>query len=288
MVKRMPARILDGAALAKKIKAELYKKTYGIKTRHPCLVTVLVGDDPASKVYIANKEKDCKECGFDSIAVNLSPSITEIELINILKEYSEDDNVDGIILQQPLPWHLFTYNVIEAIIPHKDVDGFHPTNIGYNTYGTEHFLPCTPAGIMELLDNYSISVEGKHAVVIGRSNIVGKPMSTLLLNKSATVTTCHSKTKDLKKFCKDADILISAVGKPGIITADMVKEGAVVIDVGITRVDKKLYGDVDFEAVSEIASWITPVPGGVGPMTRAMLMKNTYRAFMLGQNKKNK
>ncbi len=240
---------------------------------------VIVGDDSASKVYVANKEKACEELGMYSEKYALAENTTEVELLDLINKLNQDDKIHGILVQLPLPKHLDDKVIINNILPKKDVDAFHPTNVGRIMIGDFDFVPCTPAGIMELIHESGVEVEGKECVVIGRSNIVGKPMSMLLLHENGTVTTCHSRTKDLKAVTKRADILVAAVGIPKFVTGDMVKEGAVVIDVGMDRDENgKLCGDVDFDSVEPIAGAITPVPGGVGPMTIAMLMRNTLTA----------
>ena len=245
----------------------------------PGLAVVIVGDDSASKVYVANKEKACEELGMYSEKYAMSEDTTEEELLELINKLNADDNIHGILVQLPLPKHLDDKTIINNILPKKDVDAFHPTNVGRIMIGDFDFVPCTPAGIMELIHESGVEVCGKECVVIGRSNIVGKPMSMLLLHENGTVTTCHSRTNDLKAVTKRADILVAAVGIPKFVTADMVKEGAVVIDVGMDRDENgKLCGDVDFESVEKVAGAITPVPGGVGPMTIAMLMKNTMTA----------
>jgi methylenetetrahydrofolate dehydrogenase (NADP+)/methenyltetrahydrofolate cyclohydrolase len=274
-------KILDGKAVSQRIKdqlklevAEMTKvgKTVG-------LTVIIVGDDPASRVYVNSKKKACAEIGIISNEYTLSADTTEAQLLEIINKLNKDKKVNGILVQLPLPKHICEENIINSINPQKDVDAFHPQNVGKIMIGNFDFLPCTPAGVMELIAESGIDITGKDCVVLGRSNIVGKPQSMLLLHKNGTVTICHSKTKDLKEVTKRADIIIAAIGRANFLTADMVKEGAVVIDVGINRLDNgKLCGDVDFENVSKIASAITPVPGGVGPMTIAMLMKNTITA----------
>ena len=243
-----------------------------------CLAVIIVGDDPASKVYVANKKKACEALGIISREYALPENTSEEQLLGLIDELNNDREVNGILCQLPLPRRLNEQRIINAISPLKDVDAFHPQNVGHIMIGDYSFLPCTPAGIMEMLKSEGIEVSGKHCVVIGRSNIVGKPMAMLLLQANGTVTVCHSKTRGLKEICREADILVSAVGKAGFVTADMVKPGAVVIDVGMNRENGKLCGDVDFAAVEPIAAAITPVPGGVGPMTIAMLMCNTLTA----------
>lgn len=242
------------------------------------LAVIIVGEDPASKVYVANKKKACESLGIISEEYALPETTTEAELLELINTLNNKKSINGILCQLPLPEHLDEKIIINSILPEKDVDAFHPHNVGRIMIGDYDFVPCTPAGIMEMLDFEGIDPEGKECVVIGRSNIVGKPMGMLLLHKNGTVTICHSRTKDLKEICKRADILVAAVGRAKFVTADMVKEGAVIIDVGMNRVDGKLCGDVDFDAVKDKASAITPVPGGVGPMTIAMLMQNTLTA----------
>lgn len=258
--------------------AQLIKNT-GIT---PGLAVILVGDDSASHVYVRNKKLACEYCGFYSQSFELPKETTEEQLLDLICELNKNDKIDGILVQMPLPAHIDPDTVINAILPEKDVDAFNPENVGKIMLGEYSFLPCTPAGVMELLKYYNIDVSGKECVVIGRSNIVGKPMAMLLLHENATVTICHSRTKRLADVTRRADIIVAAVGKAGFVTADMVKEGAVVIDVGINRnADGKLCGDVDFEAVEKKASYITPVPGGVGPMTISMLMQNTLTSAKL-------
>ena len=278
------AKIIDGKALAAKKQAALQEKVERLKAESglvPGLVVILVGDDPASQVYVRNKERFAKKVGFLSETVRLSESISEEELIQVIEKYNKDERFHGILVQLPLPKHINDKRVILAIDPKKDVDGFHPMNTGHLWSGRPVMVPCTPAGIMELLREYEVALEGKTAVIIGRSNIVGKPMAQLLLEKNATVTLAHSRTRDLAKVTKQADILIVAIGQGHFVTAGFVKEGAVVIDVGMNRdVDGRLIGDVDFEEVEPIASLITPVPGGVGPMTITMLMEQTYQSAL--------
>lgn len=274
----MAAIIIDGKALAEKVKTRTAAEAEGLK-RRPGLAVILVGDDPASRVYVTGKEKDCAQCGFLSFEHKLEASTTQEELMALVERLNHDDAVDGILCQLPLPRHLDEEAVLNAIDPDKDVDCFHPVNVGRLSIGAPVFLPCTPAGVMEMLKEYGISPAGKRCVVLGRSNIVGKPMAMLLTQADGTVTICHSRTPDLAAITRQADILVSAVGRVGLVTADMVKDGAVVIDVAMNRNDAgKLCGDVDFAAVAEKASYITPVPGGVGPMTRAMLMANILTA----------
>ncbi|MBM6939231.1 bifunctional methylenetetrahydrofolate dehydrogenase/methenyltetrahydrofolate cyclohydrolase FolD [Pseudoflavonifractor phocaeensis] len=274
----MTAKIMDGKALAAQVKSRVKAQVEGLTAR-PGLAVILVGDDPASRVYVNGKKRDCAECGIYSEEYALPASTTQEELMELVEALNGREDIDGILCQLPLPKGLDEEAVIRAIDPAKDVDCFHPYNVGELMIGRQSFQPCTPAGVMELLDAYGIDPAGKHAVVVGRSNIVGKPQAMLLLQRSATVTVCHSKTADLAQECRQADILVSAVGRVGLITADMVKDGAVVIDVAMNRnAEGKLCGDVCYEEVAQKASYITPVPGGVGPMTRAMLMVNTLTA----------
>ncbi len=274
------SKIIDGKAVSAFIKDKVREDVTALKNKgiDTCLAVILVGNDPASQIYVANKKKACEDLGIISKEFLLPETATEEELLTLVNTLNEDKSINGILCQLPLPCGLDDKKIINAISPLKDVDAFHPSNVGKIMIGDYDFAPCTPAGVMEMLKYYEISVEGKNCVVIGRSNIVGKPMSMLLLHKNGTVTVCHSKTKNLKEICSKADILVAAVGKANFVTADMVKEGAVVIDVGMNRSEGKLCGDVDFERVQEKASFITPVPGGVGPMTIAMLMKNTLIA----------
>ena len=277
------AILIDGKDLAAKVKARVREEAATLP-RKAGLAVILVGEDPASKVYVAGKERDCVECGIESFSYRLSAETSQEELLALIKELNEDDRVDGILCQLPLPKGLDEQLVIDTIAPEKDVDCFHPFNVGRLQIGDPVFLPCTPAGVMEMLKAYEIPVAGKRCVVLGRSNIVGKPMSALLLQQNGTVTTCHSRTENLADITREADILVAAVGRTDFVTADMVKEGAVVIDVAMNRnAAGKLCGDVDFEAVKEKASYITPVPGGCGPMTRAMLMENILTASKLHQ-----
>lgn len=265
---------IDGKALAAQVKARVREEAEKLP-RQPGLAVILVGEDPASKVYVNGKEKDCTECGIQSFSHRLPAETSQEELLALVQELNADRLVDGILCQLPLPKGLDEEAVINAIAPDKDVDCFHPFNVGRMSIGEPVFLPCTPAGVMEMLRAYDISVKGKNCVVLGRSNIVGKPMAMLLTQADGTVTVCHSKTEDLAEYTRRADILVSAIGKTGFVTADMVKDGAVVIDVAMNRDENgKLCGDVDFAAVEPKAAYITPVPGGVGPMTRAMLMEN--------------
>ncbi len=275
------AKLIDGKVISAAVKQRVADEVAELKTKgiEPCLAVIIVGEDPASKVYVANKEKACAATGMKSLKFALPAETTNEELLALIEKLNNDSSVNGILCQLPLPRHLDETAVINAISPLKDVDAFHPVNVGKIMTGDYDFLPCTPAGIMEMLDYENIDIEGKTCVVIGRSNIVGKPMSMLLLHKNGTVTICHSRTKNLKEVCASADILVAAVGRANFVTADMVKEGAVVIDVGINRLpDGKLCGDVNFTECEPKASYITPVPGGVGPMTIATLMKNTLTA----------
>ena len=276
------AQIIDGKRISQEIKENLRKQVEELKKqgKECTLVVIQVGNDPASCVYVANKKRACEYIGINSRSYELPEETTETELLALIDELNVDKSVYGILCQLPLPKHISEKNVINRIAPQKDVDGFHPKNVGRLMIGEFGFVSCTPAGIIELLKHSNISMEGKNCVVIGRSNIVGKPMAMLMLRENATVTICHSKTKNLEEICKQADILIVAIGKPKFITKDYVKEGAVVIDVGIHRdAANKLCGDVDFESVEPICSAITPVPGGVGPMTICMLMKNCIDAM---------
>ncbi len=282
------ANLINGKEISLRVRGEVKAETADFIQKTgtvPGLAVILVGDDPASKIYVGNKKKACLEVGFNSFEHILPAETSQADLIGLIEKLNADPSVHGILCQLPLPKHIDERAVIGAISPKKDVDAFHPANVGKIMIGDYDFLPCTPAGVMELIRSAGISVAGKKCVVVGRSNIVGKPMAMLLLHENGTVTICHSKTKDLAAECREADILVAAVGKPKLITADMVKEGAVVIDVGMNRDENgKLCGDVDFSAVSEKAGFITPVPGGVGPMTIAMLMKNTLTAAKLAKN----
>ena len=275
------ANIIDGKAVSAQVKEDIRIETEKLKAQgiEIGLAVVIVGNDPASQVYVRNKEKACETVGFNSYKYALPEETTEQELLALVDKLNNDDKVDGILVQLPLPKHLDDKMIINNIRPDKDVDAFHPVNVGKIMIGDYSFLPCTPAGVMELIKSTGTQIEGKECVVIGRSNIVGKPQAMLLLHQSGTVTICHSKTKDLKTVASRADILVAAVGRAKMITADYVKQGAVVIDVGMNRDENgKLCGDVDFESVKDKAGYITPVPGGVGPMTIAMLMKNTLTA----------
>ncbi len=282
------AKILSGKDVSERIKDGLAKEVETLKEQgiFPGLAVIIVGDDPASRVYVNNKKKACERLGIYSEEYALSENTSEAELLGLIDELNGKDYISGILVQLPLPKHISEENVIERINPKKDVDAFHPVNVGKIMTGDYDFVPCTPAGIMELIKESEVSVSGKECVVVGRSNIVGKPMAMLLLHANGTVTVCHSRTKDLKEKAKNADILVVAVGKPDFVTGDMVKKGAVVIDVGINRIaEKKLVGDVDFETAEKVAGAITPVPGGVGPMTIAMLMKNTVKAALINKTK---
>lgn len=275
------AKLISGKEVSARVKAEVKAECDRLKEKGitPGLAVIIVGNDPASRVYVNNKKKACAEVGFVSEEYALPENTTEEQLLELVDELNKKDTIHGILCQLPLPSHLDEKAVINAISPEKDVDAFHPSNVGKIMIGDYTFLPCTPAGVMEMIHFSGIDVSGKNCVVIGRSNIVGKPMAMLLLHENGTVTICHSRTKNLKEICSQADILVAAVGRPNFVTADMVKDGAVVLDVGINRLKSgKLCGDVDFEAVEKKASFITPVPGGVGPMTIAMLMKNTLSA----------
>lgn len=290
--------IIDGKKIAAEIRSELKKEIDLLKSASkplPGLIAILVGDNPASEVYVRSKGKACEEIGMRTKTEKLSADISEIDLLEIIKNYNSDNDYNGILVQLPLPKHINEIKIIEAVHPGKDVDGFHPISVGNLVIGNETFLPCTPAGIQELLVRSNILLKGKHVVVVGRSNIVGKPIANILLQKrenaNAVVTVCHSAANDISYFTKQADILIAAIGQPKFVKAEMVKDNVVVIDVGINRVKDethpkgyKIVGDVDFDEVSKKSSFITPVPGGVGPMTIAMLLKNTYKAYLI-QNK---
>ena len=286
--------LIDGKKIAAEIKEEIKNKISDLVNEGkniPGLVTILVGDDPGSLIYVNNKEKACKEVGMRSVSEKLNADTNQQDLLDLISSYNNNKDYHGILIQLPLPKHINEDKVIEAISPKKDVDGFHPISIGNLVLGKDTFISCTPAGIQELLKRYNIETSGKHVVVLGRSNIVGKPVANLLMQKNkyanAVVTVCHSATKDLAQFTRTADILIAAIGKPHFVKEDMVKEGVVVIDVGINRIKddthpngSKVVGDVDFPNVSKKASYITPVPGGVGLMTVAMLLQNTYKAYL--------
>jgi methylenetetrahydrofolate dehydrogenase (NADP+)/methenyltetrahydrofolate cyclohydrolase len=277
----MAAKIIDGKTIAQQVRAEWKVRADALKARGitPGLAVIIVGEDPASKVYVANKVKACAELGLHSEHITMPAETSEAALLAKIAELNRDTRIHGILVQLPVPKHIDSNKVLNAISPEKDVDGFHPENVGALVTGNMRFAPCTPYGSMKLLEKSGVAIEGKHAVVVGRSNIVGKPMALLLLQANATVTICTSKTVDLAKFTRDADILVVATGKPKMITGDMIKPGAAVIDVGINRLpDGKLCGDVDFDSAREVAGWITPVPGGVGPMTITMLVANTVQA----------
>ncbi|HAI87483.1 MAG TPA: bifunctional methylenetetrahydrofolate dehydrogenase/methenyltetrahydrofolate cyclohydrolase FolD [Firmicutes bacterium] len=283
----MPATIIDGKAVAASIrqdaaaKAARFKEEYG---REPGLAVVIVGDNPASRVYVNSKKKACAQCGIYSEEHALPADVTEGETLDLVRRLNGDPNIDGVLVQLPLPEHISEDKIIETIAPSKDVDGFHPINVGNLVVGKPALRPCTPAGIMELIHRTGIALKGKHAVVVGRSNIVGKPVALMLLAEHATVTICHSRTQDLPAVCRSADVLVAAVGRPQMIKGDWIKPGAVVIDVGVNRIaEKKLVGDVDFAGASAVAAAITPVPGGVGPMTIAMLMHNCVQAAFAAQ-----
>ncbi|MGE4571467.1 MAG: bifunctional methylenetetrahydrofolate dehydrogenase/methenyltetrahydrofolate cyclohydrolase FolD [Candidatus Izemoplasmatales bacterium] len=276
------SQILDGKKLSKQIKEEVKTEVMNLYNKYgkkPHLVVILVGDDPASETYVASKERSSKAVGIKSTIIKKDSSIKEDELIDLIQELNNDDSVHGILLQLPIPKHIDEEKIINLIDPRKDVDGFSNHHVARLNKGLDALVPCTPLGIMELLKAYQIDIEGKHAVVMGRSQIVGKPMASLLLKANATVTITHSRTKDMKDMAKQADILVVAIGKAKMVDESFVKEGAVLIDVGISRIDGKLYGDIDFDSVKNKASYITPVPGGVGPMTIAMLLKNTVTCF---------
>ena len=276
----MSAVMMDGKALAAKVKEGVRNQVEAFRSR-PGLAVVLVGDDPASRVYVNGKKKDCAECGIYSEEYHLPQEATQAQLLELVRTLNEREEMDGILVQLPLPAHLDEREVLLAIRPDKDVDCFHPFNVGQLMIGEQSFQPCTPAGVMRMLEEYGIDPAGKHCVVVGRSNIVGKPQAMLMLQKNATVTICHTRTRNLKEMCLQADILVAAAGRAGLITADMVEEGAVVVDVAMHRNEAgKLCGDVD-PAAAQRASYMTPVPGGVGPMTRAMLMENTLTAARL-------
>ena len=277
--------IINGKEISDKFLKKLKKEVCNLKTElnlQPALAVIIVGDDPASKIYVRNKKRACEEIGIKSIEFALPTNTSENELLNLIDALNKRPDVNGILVQMPLPPHINEKIIIAHINPIKDVDAFHETNVGKIMIGNFKFLPCTPAGIIHLLDESNIEISSKHCVIIGRSNIVGKPLAMLMLHRDATVTICHSKTKNLTEICKTADILSAAVGKVNFVTSNMVKPGAVVVDVGINRCENgKICGDVDFEHVKNIASYITPVPGGVGPMTISMLMKNTITAALM-------
>lgn len=277
------AQIIDGKALSAVVKDEVRAEVAALEARYgrkPCLAVIIVGENPASQVYVRNKVRAAEYTGIESRKIELPADVPEAELLEKIAELNGDPTVDGILVQLPLPGHIDEEKVIDAIARDKDVDGFHPGNVAGLWLGKDCIVPCTPAGVMRMIDSIGYDLKGKSAVVVGRSNIVGKPVAKLLLDRNATVTIAHSRTVDLGAVCRSADVLVAAVGRPQMITGDMVKPGALVIDVGINRTgDGKLVGDVDYESVSPVAGWITPVPGGVGPMTIAMLMENTIRCY---------
>lgn len=282
------AKLLMGKEVSARIKAELKTEVENLKKEgiNPGLAVISVGEDPASQVYVRNKERACEECGIYSEKYALPAETNQEELLKLIDELNNKSSISGILVQLPVPKHIDEKTIINAIAPNKDVDAFHPVNVGKIMVGNYDFVPCTPAGVMELIKESGIDVSGKECVIVGRSNIVGKPQAMLLLHQNGTVTICHSKTKNLAEKTKNADILVAAVGIPNFIKGDMIKEGAVVIDVGINRLEnKKLCGDVEFESAEKVAGAITPVPGGVGPMTIAMLMKNTVKAAILNKSK---
>lgn len=279
------AKLISGKAVSAALRTQIREETAALRENHgihPGLAVVLVGNDPASQIYVRNKQKACEEVGFRAFEYRLNENSTQEQLLDLIRVLNKDDKVHGILVQLPLPKHIDEQTVILTIAPEKDVDAFHPMNVGRIMIGNYEFLPCTPAGVMELIDSTGVDLNGTNCVVVGRSNIVGKPMAMLLLHRNATVTICHSRTRNLAEVCAGADILVSAVGKPHFIRADMVKDGAVVIDVGMNHDENgKLCGDVEFAEVEPKASYITPVPGGVGPMTITMLLKNTLHAAKL-------
>ncbi|MCI8520336.1 MAG: bifunctional methylenetetrahydrofolate dehydrogenase/methenyltetrahydrofolate cyclohydrolase FolD [Clostridia bacterium] len=280
------AQLLKGKEVSARIKSELKTEVEKLKEKGICpgLAVIIVGDDPASQVYVRNKERACEECGIYSEKYELSAKTSKEELLSLIETLNKKNSISGILVQLPIPKHIDEETIINAIAPQKDVDAFHPVNVGKIMVGNYDFVPCTPAGVMELIKESGIDVSGKECVIVGRSNIVGKPQAMLLLHQNGTVTICHSKTKNLEEKTKQADILVAAVGIPNFIKGNMIKEGAVVIDVGINRMDNgKLCGDVEFETAEKAAGAITPVPGGVGPMTIAMLMKNTVKAAILNK-----
>jgi len=277
----MPARILDGKSLAAQVRARVKEEVAALSRRgiRPGLAVILAGDDPASRVYVRNKTRACEETGVHSQQIDYPASVTQEELIRRISKLNADPAVHGILVQLPLPRGIDSAAVLNAVSPDKDADGFHPANLGALLAGAPRFVPCTPRGVMRLLEHAGVALAGRRAVVVGRSTIVGKPLALLLLQKDATVSICHSKSQDLGAVCREADVLVAAVGRPKLVTAAMVKPGACVIDVGLSRLpDGKLAGDVDFDAVKNVAGWITPVPGGVGPMTIAMLLENCLHA----------
>lgn len=282
-------KLISGKEVSATLRAEIRAQSLALREDsgiQPGLAVILVGNDPASQIYVRNKQKACEELGFHAFEYKLSENYTQEQLLDLIGVLNKDNKVHGILVQLPLPDHIDEQTVIRTISPEKDVDAFHPSNVGKIMIGDYDFLPCTPAGVMELIDSTGVEIDGKHCVVVGRSNIVGKPMAMLLLHRNATVTICHSHTKNLAEVCASADILVSAVGKAHFITPDMVKEGAIVIDVGMNHDENgKLCGDVDFADVEPKTSYITPVPGGVGPMTITMLMKNTLHAAQMKRSK---
>lgn len=285
----MTAKLIKGPEVAAAIREEIVTELAGLKEKTgevPGLSVILLGEDPASKAYVGNKEKTSKQLGFYSEVHRLPVETSQEELLALIDRLNKDDRINGILVQLPLPDHIEEKAVIDAIAVEKDVDGFHPINVGNLMIGEESFIPCTPHGCLKMLEYINYDLKGKNAVVVGRSNIVGKPVALLLLQQHATVTICHSRTRDLAAVCREADVLIVAVGKPEMITGEMIKPGAVVIDVGINRVDDKLVGDVHFDSAAAVASYITPVPGGVGPMTITMLMLNTLESFKRKHNLK--
>ena len=285
--KKEMAKIIDGKAISKAVREEIAADVVAFKEKHgaaPGLAVIIVGNDPASQVYVRNKKRACEEVGFYSESYELPEDTRQEELVALVERLNNDDNINGILVQLPLPKHLNETEILLKIRPEKDVDAFHPYNVGKIMIGNHDFLPCTPAGVMVLLERSGVEIAGKKCVVIGRSNIVGKPMAMLLLHANGTVTICHSRTQNLKEICRDADILVASIGKPEFVTGDMVKDGAVVVDVGINRLESgRLVGDVSFSEVEPKASYITPVPGGVGPMTITMLLKNTLTAAQIAR-----
>jgi len=282
----LTAQILDGKKTASRVREDIAAEVGALEKsgkRPPCLAVVIVGENPASKVYVGQKEKACSAVGFRSLLHRLPEETKQEELLHLLQEMNGDPGIDGILVQLPLPEHMDGTAIIRAIAPEKDVDGFSPENMGNLVTGLPCTEPCTPKGILYLLEEYGIETEGKNAVVLGRSNIVGKPVAHLLMGRNATVTVCHSRTRDISRHTREADIVVAALGKPRFLTAEMVKEGVVVVDVGINRLEEGLVGDADFEALLSKASWITPVPGGIGPMTIAMLLLNTLEAYRAKQ-----
>ncbi len=275
------AQIIDGKKIAAEIRGRIKEETGRLAAQgcQPGLAAVLVGDNPASVIYVRNKRKACEEAGIYSEEHKLPEATKQEDLLTLILRLNNDPKIHGILIQLPLPKQIDTEQVLYAVNPKKDVDGLHPNNVGHLTMGSPVFVPCTPAGVMAMLDYHKLPIEGRRAVIVGRSNLVGRPVSLLLMHRNATITVCHSRTRDIASVCREGDILVAAIGKPRFVTAEMVKPGAVVIDVGINRLpDGKLVGDVDYEPVSKKAGWITPVPGGVGPMTIAMLLKNTLES----------